>query len=148
MHQSIPAAPSAPSRLLQGICPPWQSRGWGICKFCAARGLGICQPWDHSQAFDKKSLVNKHCHKKTALFLMFRMLDIAFSNFSGILQITGDKESSPKISQKKRKGTSSQAASSRASTHLDKKTQQMVAELYRLKWQMTAFKQSIQRPPV
>ena len=79
---------------------------------------------------------------------MFRMLDIAFSNFSGILQITGDKESSPKISQKKRKGTSSQAASSRASTHLDKKTQQMVAELYRLKWQMTAFKQSIQRTPV
>ena len=76
------------------------------------------------------------------------MLDIAFSNFSGILKITGDKESSPKISQKKRKGTSSQAASSRASTHLDKKTQQMVAELYRLKWQMTAFKQSIQRPPV
>lgn len=61
---------------------------------------------------------------------------------------SGDKESSPKISQKKRKGTSSQAASSRASTHLDKKTQQMVAELYRLKWQMTAFKQSIQRPPV
>ena len=85
---------------------------------------------------------------------MFRMLDIAFSNFfithfySGILQIIGDKESSPKISQKKRKGTSSQAASSRASTHLDKKTQQMVAELYRLKWQMTAFKHSIQRPPV
>ena len=24
--------------LLQGICPPCQSRGWGICKFWAARG--------------------------------------------------------------------------------------------------------------
>ena len=43
MHQSIPAAP---------ICPPWQSRGWGICKFCSTRGPGICQPRGYSQAFD------------------------------------------------------------------------------------------------
>ena len=40
MHQSIPAststAPPSPG-LLRGICPPCQSRGWDICKFCAAR---------------------------------------------------------------------------------------------------------------
>ena len=35
-----------------GICPPCQSRGWGISKFCAARGPGICQPRGHSRAFD------------------------------------------------------------------------------------------------
>ena len=54
MHQSIPAAPSAPPppRLLRGICPPCQSRGWGIRKFCIARGPGICQPPGHSRAFD------------------------------------------------------------------------------------------------
>ena len=53
MHQSIPAAPSAPPPpgLLRGICRLFQSRGWGICKFCAARGPGICQPRGHSRAF-------------------------------------------------------------------------------------------------
>ena len=51
MHQSIPAAPSPPG-LLRGIFPPCQSRGWGICKFCTARGPGICQPPGHSRAFD------------------------------------------------------------------------------------------------
>ena len=51
IHQSIPPAPSPPPPplpgLLRGICPPRQSRGWGInlfCKFCTARGPGICQP--------------------------------------------------------------------------------------------------------
>ena len=39
-------------------------------------------------------------------------------------------------------------ASSRASTHLDKKSQQMLAELHRLKRQMTEFRLSIYRPPV
>ena len=40
MHQSVPPAPSPPSPLglLRGICPPCQSRGWGICKFFTARG--------------------------------------------------------------------------------------------------------------
>ena len=38
-----------PPGLLQGIC---QSRGWGICKFCAAWGPGICQPLGYFQAFD------------------------------------------------------------------------------------------------
>ena len=35
MHQSIPPAPSPPPLPpgpLRGICPPCQSRGWGICK--------------------------------------------------------------------------------------------------------------------
>ena len=52
MHQSIPPAPSPPPGLLRGIYPPCQSRGWGICKFCTARGPGICQPPGHSRAFD------------------------------------------------------------------------------------------------
>ena len=56
MHQSIPAAPSTPPPppspgLLRGICRPFQSRGWGICKFCAARGPGILQLRGHPRAF-------------------------------------------------------------------------------------------------
>ena len=43
MHQLIPAAPR-PHGLLRGICPPHHSRGWGICKFCAAREPGIYLP--------------------------------------------------------------------------------------------------------
>lgn len=39
-------------------------------------------------------------------------------------------------------------ATSRSSTHLDKKTQQMLAELQRLKTQMIEFRQSVHRPPV
>ena len=52
MHQSIPPAPS-PSLpgLLRGICPPLQSREWGICKFFTTRRRGIFQPRGHSQAF-------------------------------------------------------------------------------------------------
>ena len=41
-----------PPGLLRGIYLPCQSRGWGICKFCTARGPGICQPPGHSRAFD------------------------------------------------------------------------------------------------
>ena len=55
MYQSIPPAPSPPPppRLLRvrGICPPCQSRGWDICKFCTAWGPGICQAPGHSRAF-------------------------------------------------------------------------------------------------
>ena len=36
---------------LQGICLPCQSQGWGINKFCAARGSGIRQPGGHPRAF-------------------------------------------------------------------------------------------------
>ena len=46
-----PWGPPTP-RLLQGICPPCQSCGWGISKFCVVLGLGICQPLGHPQAFD------------------------------------------------------------------------------------------------
>ena len=35
------AQPPPPPGLLQGICSPCQSRGWGICKFWAARD----EPW-------------------------------------------------------------------------------------------------------
>ena len=55
MHQSIPAAsssPSPPAGLPRGIFPPFQSKGWGICKFCAARGPGICQPRGYFRAFE------------------------------------------------------------------------------------------------
>ena len=57
MHQSIPPAPGPPPPppppgLLRTICPPCQSSGWVICKFCNARGPGICQPRGHSRAFD------------------------------------------------------------------------------------------------
>ena len=45
-------APPPPPGLLWGICPPFQSRGWGIWKFCAARGPGISQPRGCSRAFD------------------------------------------------------------------------------------------------
>ena len=53
MHKSIPAVPSTPPGLLRVICLPFQSWGWGICKFCAARWPGICQPWGYSQAFSR-----------------------------------------------------------------------------------------------
>ena len=35
-----------------GHFPALSVPGWGICKFCAARGPGICQPRGHSWAFD------------------------------------------------------------------------------------------------
>ena len=51
MHQSIPDALSPPS---PGYCGAFArlSRGWGIRKFCTARGPGICQPQGHFRAFD------------------------------------------------------------------------------------------------
>ena len=48
--QAEPSPP--PPRPTAGICPPCQSRGWGICKVCTAWGPGIYQPQGHSQAFD------------------------------------------------------------------------------------------------
>ena len=41
-----------PPWLLRGICPPCQSRGWGICRFSTARGPDIRQLPGHSRAFD------------------------------------------------------------------------------------------------
>lgn len=48
----------------------------------------------------------------------------------------------------KRSKESSKSPGSRTSTHLDRKSQQMLAELHRLKRQMTEFQLSIERPPV
>ena len=59
MHQSIPAVPSPPG-LLQGICSPCQFRGWGICKFCAARRPGICQPRGQPRAFDTHAVSDQN----------------------------------------------------------------------------------------
>ena len=52
LHQSIPAAPCPSPRATAGHLPALSVPGWGICKFCTARGPGICQPRGHSQAFD------------------------------------------------------------------------------------------------
>ena len=59
MQQSIPAAPSNPltaphprATAERGSCPPCESWGCGICKFCTARGPGICQPRGQPRAFD------------------------------------------------------------------------------------------------
>ena len=50
MHQSIQPAPSPlPPGLLRGICPPCQSRRWGICKFCKPRGPGQKSFWRRSR---------------------------------------------------------------------------------------------------
>ena len=59
-----PALPPPPG-LLRGICTPCQSWGWGICKFCTARGPGIRQPWGHSRGFDTHavSYQNMTTHK-------------------------------------------------------------------------------------
>ena len=46
------AQPPPPPGLLQGICPPCQSWGWGISTVCVARGPGVSQPRGHSRAFD------------------------------------------------------------------------------------------------
>ena len=54
------AQPIPTPGLLRGIWPPWQSRGWGICKFCAARGPDICQPLGHSWAFDTHAVCYRH----------------------------------------------------------------------------------------
>ena len=43
--------PALPGLLMRGICPPRQSREWGICKFFTTRRRGIFQPRGHSQAF-------------------------------------------------------------------------------------------------
>ena len=60
MHQSISAAPPHPPGLLPGICPPCQSREWGISIFCAARGAGICQPRGQTRAFNPRAVPQQH----------------------------------------------------------------------------------------
>ena len=51
--QLRPANPPPPTpRLLWGIYLPFQSRGWGICNFCSARGPCFCQPQGYSRALD------------------------------------------------------------------------------------------------
>ena len=50
-HRSIPTASSSPG-YYGAFARLFQSRGWGISKFCAARGSGICQPRGHPRAFD------------------------------------------------------------------------------------------------
>ena len=52
IYVSVNCSCAQPPRLLQGICPPFQSQGWSICKFCAARGPGICQSRGYSRTFE------------------------------------------------------------------------------------------------
>ena len=48
LHQSIPAAPSAPPSphlgLLRGICPPFQPRGWVFTNFALSGGRHLPTP--------------------------------------------------------------------------------------------------------
>ena len=59
MHQSNPTTPIVPPpppppppRQLRGICLPCPSWGWGISKFCVARGSGIYLRRGRFRAFD------------------------------------------------------------------------------------------------
>ena len=49
-----------PPQLLRGICPPFQFRGWSICKFCVARGPGIYPPRGQPQAFEIHAVSYQH----------------------------------------------------------------------------------------
>ena len=51
-----PSGAQPPPWLLRGIYLPFQSRGWGICKFCAAWWPGICRPRSYSRA------LSSHAH--------------------------------------------------------------------------------------
>ena len=62
--------PSPLPRLLRGIYPPCQSRGWGICKFCAARGPGICQPQGQPRAFFQNITTQRILLEKQADWLI------------------------------------------------------------------------------
>ena len=44
MHQSIPATPPSPPRLLRGISPPFQSRGWALANFAMPGGRAFSNP--------------------------------------------------------------------------------------------------------
>ena len=54
MHQSIPVVPIPTPEQPRGICSRWQSQGWGICNFIAARELGISIPRSYPRAFDTR----------------------------------------------------------------------------------------------
>ena len=57
-----------PPGLLGGIYPPCQSRGWGICKFCTARGPDICQPRGHFRAFDTQAVSHQNITTQRVLY--------------------------------------------------------------------------------
>ena len=64
-----PAVPPPPSPgLLRGICPPCQSRGWGICKFCP----GICQSRGHSNIVRRSEISTLFKHGKWLSKLVIR----------------------------------------------------------------------------
>ena len=44
-------AHTPPPRATAGICSPCQCRGWGICKFCTARGRAFANPGAISELF-------------------------------------------------------------------------------------------------
>ena len=46
-----PTPPPFRATVERGSCPPCESRGCGIYKFCTARGPGICQPRGQPRAF-------------------------------------------------------------------------------------------------
>ena len=79
MHQSIPAAPSAPPPpwAIVGRLPtlsPCQSRGRGICKLCFALGPGICQPRGYSQDFGMHTVSYQNITTQRILLEMTNIL--------------------------------------------------------------------------
>ena len=57
MRQWIPAAPRPPPPpATEGHFPALSVPGWGIYKFCAARGPGICQPRGQSRGIDMQAV--------------------------------------------------------------------------------------------
>ena len=58
MHQSIPAVPRSPPLpgLLRGICPPCESRGWGICKILRCPGVRHLPTQGQPQVFDRRTV--------------------------------------------------------------------------------------------
>ena len=79
MHQSIPAAPNPTLTpgLLRSICLPFQSRGWGICKFCAARGPGTCPSRGCSRAFDTHAVSYQNITTKRILLKKSRLAHLS-----------------------------------------------------------------------
>ena len=67
VNSSCAQSPPPTPRLLRDIYPLCQSRGWGICKSCAARGPGICQP----RAFDTHTVSYQNITTRRILLKLY-----------------------------------------------------------------------------
>ena len=78
IHQSI-----QPPGLLRGICAPCQSRGWGISKFCAARGLGFANPGATLELLEDVSIDNEYEFQNEISDFAYCASVLRISTFSG-----------------------------------------------------------------